>query len=248
MTPPEPEPSNGIPPHKHFLHLHGHRPKERPSGSSRFSHFDITHDEFNTRAFVDHDGRIHIDFKKLKEGPLSMFLSGTDKSFPADGHVIVDEDEEVHAPPRLNIVVMVIGSRGDVQPFVAVAKVLAEQGGHRVRLATHPAFKDFVEENGVEFFDVGGDPAELMAFMVKNPVSCTLRWDSEFVLMMTGIGTVARDHQGWRTPPPPRTDVRHVPRLLARVYRAQRRCIAAETAQPFHPRKLVRDLHIRLGE
>ena len=30
-------------------------------------------------------------------------------------------------------------------------------------------FRDFVEENGLEFFSIGGDPAELMAFMVKNP-------------------------------------------------------------------------------
>lgn len=177
MTSTEPEPNN-VASHKHLLHLHGHRPKQRPSMPSRFSQFDITHDEFNTRAFVDHDGRIHIDFKKLKEGPLSMFLSGENKSFPVDGRGIVgeeeeEEEEEVPAPPKLNIVVMVIGSRGDVQPFVAVSKVLAKQGGHRVRLATHPAFRDFVEENGVEFFDVGGDPAELMAFMVKNPVSCS---------------------------------------------------------------------------
>lgn len=158
-----------VAPHKrpHLLHK-----RRRPGAAS--SHFDITHDEFNTRAFVDRDGRIHIDFKQLKEGPLSMFLSGGDKSFPPGGRSlgkVEEEEEEIRAPPRLNIVVMVIGSRGDVQPFVAVAKVLAEQGGHRVRLATHPAFKDFVEENGVEFFDVGGDPAELMAFMVKNPVS-----------------------------------------------------------------------------
>ena len=41
--------------------------------------------------------------------------------------------------------------------------------GHRVRLATHPVFRTFVEENGLEFFSIGGDPAELMAFMVKNP-------------------------------------------------------------------------------
>ncbi|KAH0615310.1 uncharacterized protein H6S33_000946 [Morchella sextelata] len=142
---------------------------QRPTMTpSRFSHFDITHDEFSTSAFVDQDGRVHIDFNKLKEGPLSMFLNGAKKSFPTDG-VKPDEEDEVTPPPKLNIVVMVIGSRGDVQPFVAVAKILAEQGGHRVRLATHPAFKEFVEENGVEFFDIGGDPAELMAFMVKNP-------------------------------------------------------------------------------
>ena len=38
-----------------------------------------------------------------------------------------------------------------------------------MRLATHPVFRGFIEENGLEFFSIGGDPAELMAFMVKNP-------------------------------------------------------------------------------
>ena len=73
------------------------------------------------------------------------------------------------APPSLNVVIHVVGSRGDVQPFVALGKVLKETYKHRVRLATHPTFKDFVTENGLEFFSIGGDPAELMAFMVKNP-------------------------------------------------------------------------------
>lgn len=72
-------------------------------------------------------------------------------------------------PPRLNIVIQIVGSRGDVQPFVALGKTLKETYGHRIRIATHPNFKDFVEENDLEFFNIGGDPAELMAFMVKYP-------------------------------------------------------------------------------
>lgn len=73
------------------------------------------------------------------------------------------------SPPALNVVIHVVGSRGDVQPFIALGKVLKDNYGHRVRLATHPIFKGFVEENGLEFFTIGGDPTELMAFMVKNP-------------------------------------------------------------------------------
>jgi hypothetical protein len=69
----------------------------------------------------------------------------------------------------MNVVIHVLGSRGDVQPFVALAKVLQKTYGHRVRLATHLVFRKFIEENGIEFFSIGGDPAELMAFMVKNP-------------------------------------------------------------------------------
>ena len=38
-----------------------------------------------------------------------------------------------------------------------------------MRLATHSTFRKFVEENGLEFFSIGGDPAELMAYMVRNP-------------------------------------------------------------------------------
>lgn len=69
----------------------------------------------------------------------------------------------------MNIVVFIVGSRGDVQPFVALGLVLKNKYGHRVRLATHLTFRQLVEENGLEFFNIGGDPAELMAFMVKNP-------------------------------------------------------------------------------
>ncbi|KAK4239071.1 glycosyltransferase [Achaetomium macrosporum] len=72
-------------------------------------------------------------------------------------------------PPRLNVVIQIVGSRGDVQPFVALGQVLRDTYGHRVRLATHANFRSFVEENGLEFFSIGGDPAQLMAFMVKNP-------------------------------------------------------------------------------
>jgi UDP:flavonoid glycosyltransferase YjiC (YdhE family) len=70
----------------------------------------------------------------------------------------------------LNIVIIIIGSRGDIQPFIRIGKILQNDYGHRVRLATHPSFREFVEkDSGLEFFSIGGNPAELMAFMVKNP-------------------------------------------------------------------------------
>ncbi|ROT34996.1 UDP-Glycosyltransferase/glycogen phosphorylase [Sodiomyces alkalinus F11] len=71
-------------------------------------------------------------------------------------------------PPSMNIVIQIVGSRGDVQPFIALGKVLLTYG-HRVRVATHPTFQQFVEDNGLEFFSIGGDPAQLMAFMVRHP-------------------------------------------------------------------------------
>lgn len=52
--------------------------------------------------------------------------------------------------------------QGDVQPFLALGQELRKYG-HRVRLATHPIFESFVLNHGLEFFSIGGDPAELMA-------------------------------------------------------------------------------------
>ncbi|KPI44202.1 Sterol 3-beta-glucosyltransferase UGT80A2 [Cyphellophora attinorum] len=72
--------------------------------------------------------------------------------------------EYVEAPPVyaerpqwtlcLNIVIQVVGSRGDVQPFVAMGCEL-QKYGHRVRIATHGVFKTFVHDSGLEFFDIG---------------------------------------------------------------------------------------------
>ncbi|GKT83915.1 sterol glucosyltransferase [Colletotrichum tofieldiae] len=71
-------------------------------------------------------------------------------------------------PVKLNIVIQVVGSRGDVQPFIALGNEL-QTYGHRVRLATHDVFDDFVRKSNLEFYPIGGDPSELMAYMVKNP-------------------------------------------------------------------------------
>lgn len=38
-----------------------------------------------------------------------------------------------------------------------------------MRLATHKEFKSVVLSHGLEFFSIGGDPEEMMAFMVRNP-------------------------------------------------------------------------------
>ncbi|KAE8009894.1 hypothetical protein FH972_006300 [Carpinus fangiana] len=75
--------------------------------------------------------------------------------------------EEVQDIRPLQIVMLIVGTRGDVQPFVAIGKRLQEYG-HRVRLATHSNFKEFVMTSGLEFFPLGGDPKVLADYMVKN--------------------------------------------------------------------------------
>jgi len=68
--------------------------------------------------------------------------------------------------PSLSIVVMVVGSRGDVQPFIPIARRLAER--HRVRVATHREFRPMVEQAGLEFYPLGGNPHQLMEYIVKT--------------------------------------------------------------------------------
>ncbi|KAK6911264.1 Glycosyltransferase family 28, N-terminal domain [Dillenia turbinata] len=67
----------------------------------------------------------------------------------------------------LQIVMLIVGTRGDVQPFVAIGKRLQEHG-HRVRLATHANFREFVLTAGLEFFPLGGDPKVLAG--CKSPL------------------------------------------------------------------------------
>jgi sterol 3beta-glucosyltransferase len=44
----------------------------------------------------------------------------------------------------LHFTFLTIGSRGDVQPYIALGKRLLEEG-HRVRIATHGEFKEWIE-------------------------------------------------------------------------------------------------------
>ncbi|KAK1569976.1 uncharacterized protein LY79DRAFT_584354 [Colletotrichum navitas] len=56
---------------------------------------------------------------------------------------------------RLNIVILFMGSRGDLQPSLAVAKLLQRRHGHRVRIMSHPPYRDAVEAAGVGFCSIG---------------------------------------------------------------------------------------------
>ncbi|GMJ01293.1 UDP-glucosyl transferase 80A2, sterol glucosyltransferase [Hibiscus trionum] len=86
-----------------------------------------------------------------------------------DAYTEVAEEEslDIQDIPPLQIVMLIVGTRGDVQPFIAIGKRLQDYG-HRVRLATHSNFKEFVLTAGLEFYPLGGDPKVLAGYMVKN--------------------------------------------------------------------------------
>ncbi|KAK4664754.1 Sterol 3-beta-glucosyltransferase [Podospora pseudopauciseta] len=67
----------------------------------------------------------------------------------------------------MKITCLTIGSRGDVQPYIALCKRLMKDG-HRPRICTHAEFRDWIESHGIEFCPVGGDPSELMRLCIQN--------------------------------------------------------------------------------
>ncbi|KAJ8490689.1 hypothetical protein OPV22_012410 [Ensete ventricosum] len=91
--------------------------------------------------------------------------------------------------PKLKIAMLVVGTRGDVQPFIAFAKklqasmltelynttlafaeptCLLQEFGHCVRLATHVNFRTFVKSCGLEFYPLGGDPQIMVGCVARN--------------------------------------------------------------------------------
>ncbi|RDA95504.1 hypothetical protein CP533_5459 [Ophiocordyceps camponoti-saundersi (nom. inval.)] len=140
-----------------------------PPYGAHLDHVHFSQPGFEAGAEITEDGRVSININ-TKNTRLAHLLAATLRSQPSPPPAYPYEPgREHHSTPPLNIVVQIVGSRGDVQPFVALGKILKEEYSHRVRIATHATFRSFVLDNGLEFFDIGGDPAELMAFMVKHP-------------------------------------------------------------------------------
>ncbi|TFK67117.1 glycosyltransferase family 1 protein [Pluteus cervinus] len=108
------------------------------------------------------DGRIAVSLN------LKQDLPELPENYAKDVREFAVDQKKWRECPKLHIVIMIVGSRGDVQPYVALGKILQSEG-HRVRIATHKTFDKFVGDAGLEFFDIGGNPQDLMSYMVKNP-------------------------------------------------------------------------------
>jgi UDP:flavonoid glycosyltransferase YjiC (YdhE family) len=70
----------------------------------------------------------------------------------------------------MRIAIIASGSRGDVEPYVALGKGL-QAAGHVVRLVTHRDFESLVAAHGVDFWPVEGsvqDVAQSMAALIEN--------------------------------------------------------------------------------
>lgn len=126
-------------------------------------------------ATIKKDGAVEFDMSESSQAVKDLFGYGfTSKEEPKFGDFEDDLDKkhaeylcETKSIPPLKIVMLIVGTRGDVQPFIAIGKRLQEHG-HRVRLASHKNFESFVRKEGLEFYPLGGDPVILAGYMVKN--------------------------------------------------------------------------------
>jgi sterol 3beta-glucosyltransferase len=61
----------------------------------------------------------------------------------------------------MRIAVIAVGSRGDVQPHIALAVGL-QAAGHDVRVVTHTLFEKLIRQLGLDFFPLAGNPRDIV--------------------------------------------------------------------------------------
>ncbi|XP_027924380.1 sterol 3-beta-glucosyltransferase UGT80B1-like isoform X1 [Vigna unguiculata] len=116
-------------------------------------------------AKIQNDGTVDVDLEKDASLVSELLKFQSSEESTTMSASVVSESKK--SAPWLQIVMLVVGTRGDVQPFLAMAKKLQDYG-HRVRLATHADFDTFVKSAGVDFYPLGGDPRALARYMVRN--------------------------------------------------------------------------------
>lgn len=81
---------------------------------------------------------------------------------------------------------LTIGSRGDVQPYIALALRL-KKDGHKVVIITHDEFKTWVEGYGIIHRQAGGDPTALMKLSQEHAVGTLIRCCTVTVLNVSDV-------------------------------------------------------------
>lgn len=135
------------------------------------------HDELIARHWVENvqrnieilEAKRHSQIKYSME-KMESFKDGQnddDTINEKKNNQIVDKTFLNITPPSMKIVIMVVGTRGDVQPFIYLGLELKSQG-HIVRIATHSEYRDYVLQNGLLYYPLAGDPRKLSEYMVKT--------------------------------------------------------------------------------
>jgi sterol 3beta-glucosyltransferase len=114
---------------------------------------------------------IRLASKKIESARIKLFEDRINDAIGLDIPIILEDSPfhkiEIKPSTSFNIVLLTIGSRGDVQTYIALGKGLIAEG-HNVTIATHGEYGDWIEKHGVKFKEIAGNPAELMSLMVTH--------------------------------------------------------------------------------
>lgn len=79
----------------------------------------------------------------------------------------LDPDSSIRWPVSMRVTILSLGSRGDVQPALALAQTLAGRG-HDIGIVTHPSFAALVAGRGVRFLPLAPMRGELVGDQGKD--------------------------------------------------------------------------------
>lgn len=123
--------------------------------------------------YVDYknDQDFRIATRKIDAARIKLFEDKINAALGLEVPIIIEDSPfhktEIRPSTSFNIVLMTVGSRGDIQTYIALGKSLINEG-HNVTIATHAEFGEWIEKHGLKFREIAGNPAELMSLMVTH--------------------------------------------------------------------------------
>lgn len=76
------------------------------------------------------------------------------------GSTDADDIPQLDVPP-MRIVMLLVGTAGDIMPFIQLAHMLHERYGHVVRIASHDDLRGHVEKAGLRFYPIKGNAIQM---------------------------------------------------------------------------------------
>lgn len=74
---------------------------------------------------------------------------------------------------RLRFLLVTYGTRGDVQPYIGLCRILMDRG-HTCRIATHTCHEEWIRSSGIDFRPLGNDGSmvtEFLQSLTKNGIA-----------------------------------------------------------------------------
>lgn len=157
-----------------------------PNHNLELSKTRMEYTDSERRRLDDRDNHRDLEIAELKVSlaRIKMFEDRLTSASGLDIPIVLEDSPffktEMKPSTSYNITLLTIGSRGDVQPYIALALGLQKEG-HTVTIATHGEFKDWIEkDHHIKFKEIAGNPSELMSFMVgHSTLSVTFLKDAQ---------------------------------------------------------------------